>query len=104
MKFKSQPHQEATAIYVNSRSAIQLVKYPVFHDRSKHIDTKYYFIKDCVKNKEVQLVHTRSEDQIADIFTKQVKSATFHKLRRSLSVAVFGESSLREMLKSKLDF
>ena len=90
-----EPQQEATEIYMDSKSAIQLAKNPVFHDRSKHIDTKYHFIKDCVKNKEVQLVHTRSEDQISDIFTIPLKSAAFYKLRNLLGVTVIGESSLR---------
>ena len=40
-------------------------------------------------------MHTRSEDQISDIFTKSLKSAAFYNLKNLLGVTVIGESSLR---------
>jgi len=36
------------ALMVDNKSAIALAKNPVLHDRSKHIDTKFHFIRDCV--------------------------------------------------------
>jgi hypothetical protein len=33
---------------VDNKSAINLNKNPVHHDRSKHIDTKYHYIRECV--------------------------------------------------------
>jgi len=38
----------APVLIVDNQSAIALAKNPVHHDRSKHIDTKYHFIRDCV--------------------------------------------------------
>ena len=37
---------------VDNKSAISLSKIPVFHDRSKHIDTRYHFIRECVEDGE----------------------------------------------------
>lgn len=37
------PQEGPTEIYVDNQSAIALAKNPAFHDRSKHIDTKYHF-------------------------------------------------------------
>ena len=37
----------APVLMVDNQSAIALAKNPVHHDRSKHIDTKYHFIRDC---------------------------------------------------------
>jgi len=38
------PQENPIKIYVNNRSAIALAKNPVYHKRSKHIDTRYHFI------------------------------------------------------------
>ncbi|KAL0422086.1 UNVERIFIED_CONTAM: Retrovirus-related Pol polyprotein from transposon RE1 [Sesamum latifolium] len=53
---------------------------------SKHIDRKYHFIRDCISKKEVKLEYVKSQDQIADIFTKALKFDSFKKLRFSLGV------------------
>lgn len=42
------PQEDATEIFVDNKSAIALAKNPVFHDRSKHINTRYYFIRECI--------------------------------------------------------
>jgi hypothetical protein len=42
----------APVIMVDNRSAISLVKNPVLHDRSKHIETKYHYIRQCAENAE----------------------------------------------------
>ncbi|XP_071738725.1 uncharacterized mitochondrial protein AtMg00810-like [Rutidosis leptorrhynchoides] len=84
--------KEPTEIYVDNKSAIALAKNPVFHDRSKHIDTKYHYIRECVTNKEVQIKYAKSLDQVADIFTKPLKHETFQRLRNMLGVT---KSSLR---------
>ncbi|KAK2456950.1 putative mitochondrial protein [Trifolium repens] len=41
------PQKEPTMIFVDNKSAIALAKNPVFHDRSKHIDTRYHYIREC---------------------------------------------------------
>lgn len=78
--------KEATEICIDNKSAIALAKNPVFHERSKHIDTKYHKIREFVSKKEIQLKFVKSNDQIADIFTKPLKMETFSKLRASLGV------------------
>ena len=40
---------EATWIYCNNRSCIKLSKNLVFHDKSKHIEIKYQYIRDMVE-------------------------------------------------------
>jgi hypothetical protein len=80
------PQEDATEIFVDNKSAIALVKNPVFHDRSKHIDTRYHFIRECIAKKEVQLKFVKTHDQVADIFTKPLKNEIFSKLRALLGV------------------
>ncbi|GMI76894.1 hypothetical protein HRI_001358700 [Hibiscus trionum] len=75
-----------TTIYVDNNSTISLAKNHVSHSRSKHTDTKYHFIREQVKNKNVDLVYCRTEDQLADIFTKPLKTYTFCRLKEKLGM------------------
>ncbi|CAJ2639996.1 unnamed protein product [Trifolium pratense] len=93
LKELSLPQKEPTKIFVDNKSAIALAKNPVFHDRSKHIDTRYHYIRECVSNNDVKLEYMKTDDQVADIFTKPLKREHFVKLRYLLGVA---KSSLRE--------
>ncbi|TYK14235.1 putative mitochondrial protein [Cucumis melo var. makuwa] len=77
---------DPTMIHVDNKLAIALAKNPVFHDHSKHIDTRSHFIRDCISRKEVQDEYVKTEDQIADIFTKSLKVNEFSKLRTLLGV------------------
>ena len=49
--------EEASAITlrIDNQSAIALSRNPVFHDRSKHIDVHYHFIRECVEEDRVRL-------------------------------------------------
>ncbi|GJT47212.1 zinc finger, CCHC-type containing protein [Tanacetum coccineum] len=47
--------EEKVTIQVDNKSAIALMKNPVFHGRSKHIDTKYHFIRECVEREDIQV-------------------------------------------------
>ncbi|KAE8656273.1 hypothetical protein F3Y22_tig00117005pilonHSYRG00292 [Hibiscus syriacus] len=75
-----------TLIYCDNSSAIKLSKNPVLHDRSKHIDVKYHFLRDLMNDGVINLVYCRSEDQIADILTKPLKFPAFQKLNELLGV------------------
>lgn len=45
-------------------SAQVLTKSLVFHDWSKHIDKRYYFIRECIFRKEVNLKYVKTQDQV----------------------------------------
>ena len=55
LKNLSQNQQEPTTIFYDNNSAISLSKNHVFHKKTKHIDTRYHFIRDLVNNKEICL-------------------------------------------------
>ena len=85
--------EEATKIFVDNKLALALAKNPVFHDRSKHIDTRFHFIRECIARKEVHLEFVKSHDQVANILTKPLKYDTFNKLQ--LLLGVIKKTSLR---------
>ncbi|WVZ48804.1 LOW QUALITY PROTEIN: hypothetical protein U9M48_000211 [Paspalum notatum var. saurae] len=70
-------------IYIDNQLAIQLCKNPVFHGRSKHIETRFHFIRDCVDG-AVWKIHT--DEQLADILTKALDKVRFKVLRSKLDV------------------
>ena len=57
-------------LLVDNQSAITLSKNPVHHNRTKHIYTHYHFIPECVEDKKIEVGFIRTEDQLADMFTK----------------------------------
>ncbi|CAM8914247.1 unnamed protein product [Rhodiola kirilowii] len=57
-------------IFSDSQSAIYLCKNPVFHDRTKHIDVRYHFIRDKVSEGVVKLLKIETESNPSDMGTK----------------------------------
>ncbi|KAL2230657.1 UNVERIFIED_CONTAM: Retrovirus-related Pol polyprotein from transposon TNT 1-94, partial [Sesamum indicum] len=62
--------KEKPVIFSDSQSAIQLCKNPVFHDRTKHINVRYHFIRDIVGKNEIKLEKISSDENPADMGTK----------------------------------
>jgi hypothetical protein len=73
-------------LLVDNKSAIALSKNPVHHDRSKHIDIRYHFIRDCVDRGEVDIDHVSTAEHLADILTKALGRVRFVELRHQLGV------------------
>ena len=62
--------ESQTVIHVDNQGAIGLAKNPVAHNKSKHIDIKFHFLRDVVMKKKITLKYVRSQDNVADVFTK----------------------------------
>ncbi|XP_071729312.1 uncharacterized mitochondrial protein AtMg00810-like [Rutidosis leptorrhynchoides] len=88
--------KEATNIRVDNKSAIELAKNPVHHERSKHIDARFHFIREQVKKKTIQLNHVSSRDQAADIFTKALPTELFNNGKIMLGMEDGRNLNLRE--------
>ena len=73
-------------IRCDNTSAICLTKNPILHSRTKHIDVKHHFIREHVENNDICLEYVKSEDQIADIFTKPLSTESFFKIRKEMGM------------------
>ena len=51
-----------TIIYCDNQSCIRLSENPVFHDRSKHIEIRYHFIRDYVQRGAVELQYISTNE------------------------------------------
>ncbi|GJS93939.1 retrovirus-related pol polyprotein from transposon TNT 1-94 [Tanacetum coccineum] len=73
-------------LYYDSQSAIAISCNPVQHSRTKHIHTRYHFIKEQVENGIIELYFVRTEYQLADMFTKALPEDRFKYLVRRIGM------------------
>jgi len=76
---------DTTVIFCDNQSGIRLSENPVFHDRFKHIDIRYHFIRDMVQRRATRLHHIGTDEQVADILMKpheKIKLLTFYEQLR----------------------
>jgi hypothetical protein len=78
--------QKPLKLMIDNKSAISLAKNPISHGRSKHIETRFHFIREQVMNGNIELVYCPTEIQFADGFTKAVKLDRFEFLRKKLGL------------------
>ena len=80
--------EEASVITlkIDNQSTIQLSKNPVFHDRSKHINVKYHYIRECIKEGRVDVEPIDTKLQLADILTKALGRDQFVQLQSKLGI------------------
>ena len=71
-------------VYVDNQGAIGLAKNPIAHNRSKHIDIKFHFLRDVVNKKKVTLKYVKSNDNVADIFTKVATKVKLNNFKMSM--------------------
>ena len=73
-------------IKCDNTSAIIISKNPVQHSRTKHIEIRHHFLRDHAKKGDITLDFVKTEDQLADIFTKPLNENQFVNIRRQLGV------------------
>jgi len=78
---------KATEVLCDNKSAVAMVKNPVFHGKTKHIKIKYHSIREAERENEVHILYCCGEDQLADSFTKALQKQRFELLRAKLGVS-----------------
>ncbi|XP_069361062.1 uncharacterized protein [Maniola hyperantus] len=61
---------EAITLYTDSQSAMAIAQNPVHHQRTKHIDVRYQFIREAIENGEISLIYKETSRMVADVLTK----------------------------------
>jgi hypothetical protein len=73
-------------IRMDNTAAIALAKNPILHDRSKHIDVKFHYIRECVERGHVELEHIGTNEELADTLTKALGTKRFYELLEKIGV------------------
>nr|GEU86586.1 putative ribonuclease H-like domain-containing protein [Tanacetum cinerariifolium] len=84
-------------MYCDNKSAIALCCNNVQHFRSKHIDIRYHFIKEHVKNEVIELYFVNTEYQLADLFTKALGRDKIEFLINKLGMRSFTPETLKQL-------
>jgi hypothetical protein len=74
------------ALMVDNKRAIALAKNPVLHDRSKHIDIKFHFIRNCIDGGQIVIKFVETGRELADILTKALGRLRFRELRKMIGM------------------
>ncbi|GJR61703.1 putative ribonuclease H-like domain-containing protein [Tanacetum coccineum] len=59
-----------TKIHIHNESTICIVKNPVFHSKTKHIEIRHHFIRNSYEKKLIQVIKIHTDHNVADILTK----------------------------------
>ena len=76
----------ATLIYEDNQGAISMAKNHVFHKRTKHVQIRYHFVREAVEQGTIILEYCRTDDMLADSFTKGLARDKFEKLRAGIGL------------------
>jgi hypothetical protein len=71
---------------VDNQPAIALTKNPVLHDRSKHINIKFHFLRDCVDGGQIVIEFIETGRQLTNILTKSLGRLRFMELRKMIGM------------------
>ena len=79
-------------------------------DKSRHIDIRYFFIKDVLHRKNINLQYCPTDDMVADFYTKPLQGSLFKKMRDftmghsdSLNVERVDNSAFSENCESRME-
>jgi hypothetical protein len=70
----------------DNESTIKIAYNPCKHFRTKHIDIRHHFLRDHAIKGDIVISHVRTNEQLADIFTKPLDEKRFRELRSELNI------------------
>jgi hypothetical protein len=77
-----------TVIKCDNSSSIKLSINLIMHGRCKHIDVRFHYLRDLVKDNVIMLEYCNTQDQVADLMTKPLKLESFCKFRSKLGMVM----------------
>ena len=76
----------ATEVLEDNQGTIAISKNPVNHNRTKHIDIKYHYVREAMENKVITLTYCPTKEMVADPLTKPLPREQFETLRHDMGL------------------
>ena len=73
------PQQLPTQLYIDNQSAMKLAKHLMTKPASRHILLRYHWLREQVREKILKLAYVKTDDNLADPFTKVLPKFKFQK-------------------------
>ena len=80
------PCTSASYLGIDNRSALSVAKNPEHHGRMKHLDLRFYWLRDIVESGLITPVHVPGDDNPADLLTKPLAKPHVEYLRRMMGL------------------
>ena len=77
---------DTTMILCDNQSCIKMTENPVFHDRSKHIEIRYFYIRDMMQKGAINLQYVSNDEQVFDVLTKPLSRVNLEYFHDKISV------------------
>jgi hypothetical protein len=77
---------QVVRIDCDSQSAMFLVKNPIYHSKTKHIDIQYHFVRDMVEEKKMLLMKVDTLKNVAYSLKKYLSTKKFSWCRGSMGI------------------
>ena len=68
---------DTTVILCDNQSCIKMTENLVFHDKSKHIEIQYFYIRDMMQKGAIKLQYVSTEEQVVDVLMKLLSRVKF---------------------------
>ena len=72
--------RQTPILQVDNSAAVKLAQNPEFHRRTKHIDLKYFFVREKVVDRSIEIKQISTECQVADVMTKPLDRVRFNNM------------------------
>ena len=77
---------DTTVILCDNQSSIKMTENPMFHDKSKHIEIQYFYIRDMIQKGAIKLQYVSTDEQVYDVLTNPLSQIKFEYFRDNLGV------------------
>ena len=75
-----------TKIHIDNNSTLCIIRNPVYHSKTKHIEIRHHFIRDCYEKRLIQIVKIHTDNNVADLLTKSFDVSRFQFLVASIGM------------------